>query len=184
MVLIREFESYPLRFYEKGVSLKTAVSRRWTPKAQDPQIKASQFMNGVLAILDEAGNDVETPACRTGRQRAASLPLFLGPLGTVAEGTVSNIFIVKEKRLLTPSVASGILRGVTRDVVLDLAVKRRLEVAETFLTRHEIYSADECFITNTSSEILPVTRVDNRQIGNGRPGPVTRTLAKDFKKLI
>lgn len=171
VLIIREFRSHPRRFYEKGISLKTAVSRRWTPKAQDPQIKASQFVNGVMAFLDE-------------RARAFGELVFLGSGGTVAEGSVSNIFVVRRKRLLTPSVASGILRGVTRAVVLDLARKKRLETTETFLTRHDIYSAGECFITNTSSEILPVVGVDGRKIGDGKPGPVTRMLAREFKSVI
>ena len=165
----REFKAYPKEIYEKGVSLKTAVPRRWTLKAQDPQIKASQFMSGVLAVLDK------------GEELAHEL-LLLGPSGTVAEGTVSNIFIVKKKRILTPSVSSGILRGVTRSLVIELAKKRKYEVLETFLTRHEIYSADECFMTNTSSEVLPVVSVDSRKIGCGKPGPITKLLAKDFKR--
>ena len=108
--------------------------------------------------------------------------LFFGPEGTLAEGTVSNVFIVKRKCLLTPSVASGILKGVTRDLVLSLAKERGWPVAETPLTRHDLYTADECFLTNTSSEVLPVVAVDGRSIGDGRPGPLTRALRRDFKK--
>ena len=116
----------------------------------------------------------------------------------MAEGTVSNIFIVcpasaclwrssgyrdrgMEKSLLTPSTGSGILRGVTREFVMELARKRGLSVVETPLTRHDIYTAQECFLTNTSSEVLPVVRLDSRCIGNGSPGPVTRALGEDFR---
>lgn len=168
VLFVREFRSHPSAWYEKGVMLCTAVGRRPTLKAQDPQIKASQYVCSVLALLDHA--------------RSAHELLFLGPLGTVAEGTVSNIFIVKEKSLLTPSVSSGILKGVTRGFVMDLARKRGYAVQERPLTRHEIYTAEECFITNTSSEILPVVRVDERVIGSGCPGPVTQGLARDFKE--
>ncbi len=171
VLVVREFKPYPEEFYEKGVALKTAVSRRWTLKAQDSQVKASQYVSGVTAFLDN------------GRSGAHEF-IFLGEGGVVAEGTVSNIFIVKEKRLLTPHAASGILRGVTRGLAMDLARKRGLKVSETLITRHEIYSADECFITNTSLEILPVAAMDQRRIGAGGPGPVTRTLAKDFKKYV
>lgn len=171
VIIIRAFKPYPKEFYEKGVALKTTVSRRWTLKAQDSQVKASQYVSGVTAFLDNG---------RGGTHEF----IFLGEGGVVAEGTISNIFIVKEKRLLTPHAASGILRGVTRGLTMDLARKRGLEVIETLMTRHEIYSADECFITNTSSEILPVAAMDERRIGAGGPGPVTRMLAKDFKKHV
>ena len=95
---------------------------------------------------------------------------------------MSNVFIVKEKCLLTPSVGSGILKGVTRGFVMDLARRRGWSVLERPLTRHELYTADECFITNTSSEVLPVVCVDERKIGSGQPGSVTQRLAEDFRK--
>ncbi len=171
VLFLREFRSHPSEWHEKGVALKTTVRRRFDFKAQDPQIKASQFMNGVLAILDESGP-------------AAHEVLFFGPLGTVAEGTVSNIFIVKNKQLLTPAVSSGILRGVTRAVVMSLAQKRGIKVVETLLTRHELYTADECFMTNTSSEVLPVVSIDGRTIGAGVPGSLTGLLAAEFKRSI
>ena len=169
LLFVREFRAHPREWYEKGVALRTAVGRRPTLKAQDPQIKVSQYVCGVLASLDRG----ELPAHEL---------LFLGPLGTLAEGMVSNVFIVKEKTLLTPSVGSGILKGVTRGVVMDLARKRSWKVVERPLTRHEVYTADECFITNTSSEVLPVVRIDARVIGSGRPGPVTQALAEDFRR--
>jgi branched-chain amino acid aminotransferase len=168
VAMVREFKSHPAEWHQKGVELKTAVSRRWGLRSQDSQIKASSFVTGVMAYLDQPD--------------AAHEFIFLGQGGTLAEGTVSNIFVAREKRLLTPSVASGILRGVTRGVVIDLARARGLEVVETFLTRHEIYSAAECFMTNTSSEILPVVKVDGRVIGNGAPGFWTVKLASDFKE--
>ncbi len=171
VAIVKDFQAHPKVLYQKGVFLSTSVVKRWTLKAQDPQIKASQFMGGVLAFLDN--KDLE-----------AREFLFLNQNGAVAEGTVSNIFIVREKRLLTPSVGSGILRGVTRAVVMDLARKRGWDVRETFLTRHELYTAEECFITNTSSEVLPVVRVDQRTIGSGRPGPVAMTLLKDFRSAV
>ena len=179
VLFVREFHSHPAAWYEKGVALRTAVGRRPTLKAQDPQVKASQYVCGVLATLDI----MEASATKTSADgRWPHELLFLGPLGTVAEGAVSNVFIVKEKCLLTPSVGSGILKGVTRGFVIDLARRRGGCVLERPLTRHELYTAEECFITNTSSEILPVVRVDERMIGNGRPGPVTKALGEDFKK--
>ena len=168
--LVREFKSYPKEWYQAGVAMKTAVLRRPSLKADNPQIKCSQYAGGVLATLDESG------------QKAHEL-LFLGDGGYIAEGTVSNLFIIKKKRVLTPSVGSGILSGVTRAFVIELCRQRGLEVLETFFTRHEIYNADECFMTNTSSEILPVVKLDGRLIGPGLPGPVTKILADDFQRV-
>ncbi len=168
---VRPFSAHPREWYENGVRVETTVMRRWTLNAQDPQIKASQFVPGVLAYLDKG-------------ERQAHELVFLGPGGTVAEGSVSNLFAVKAKRILTPSVSSGILRGVTRGFVIETARAGGLDVVERPLTRHEFYSADECFMTNTSSEILPVSSMDGRTIGDGRPGPVTRKLAADFSKAI
>ncbi len=174
LLFLTPFESHPKSWYEKGVALRSTVCRRPSSRAQDAQAKTSQYVSGVLAHLDAAGED--------GLSRPHEL-LFLGPSGTVAEGTVSNIFIFKEKSLLTPSVSSGILRGVTRAVVMDLARKRGWRVLERHLTRHDLYTARECFLTNTSSEVLPVVTLDGRRIGDGAPGPLTRLLGEDFKKL-
>lgn len=171
VAIARPFASHPAEWYRDGVSLASTVMRRSELRADDTRIKCSQYVAGVLATLDQ------------GERRAHEL-VFFGPSGTVAEGTVSNLFIVKEKRVLTPSVASGILSGVTRAFVIDLCRKRGLEVLETFLTRHEIYNAEECFMTNTSSEVLPVVSVDARKIGGGKPGPVTQALGKDFKDAL
>ena len=169
VLFIRPFISHPKEWYEKGVMLRSTVYRRSSPRAQDPQVKASQYVGGVLAILDAGG------------ERPHEL-LFAGPGGTIAEGAVSNVFIIREKCLLTPSPASGILKGVTRAHVLRLAAKRGLETEEIPLTRHDLYTAHECFITNTSSEILPAVEIDGRRIGDGKPGKLTRALGKDFRK--
>lgn len=169
LVIARPFKSYPDEMYAKGVSLKTAVMRRSDLRAQDPQIKCSQYVSGVLAHLDA----LENPAHEL---------IFMDLSGYVAEGTVSNIFIVKNKRVLTPPLASGILRGVTRDRVLALAQRAGFKPLEKCFTRHEVYSADECFMTNTSSEIMPVTMLDGLRIGEGVPGPVTKKLLLLFRK--
>ena len=186
LIIIREFLGYPNRWYKNGVHLSTAVAKRWSLRAQNPQIKASTYVSGVLTTLDQ--------------QKAMPHEfIFLNELGFVAEGSISNLFIinpahdirsvpviggVKSKRILTPSISSGILRGVTRGTVIDLAKKRDMEVVETFLTRHDIYSAEECFMANTSSEVLPVVSVDGRTIANGKPGWITNLLARDFRTFV
>jgi branched-chain amino acid aminotransferase len=176
VAIFREFDGHPARWYDHGVCLTTAVVRRASPRSQDARLKTGQFVTGVLAHLD--GSAGAAP------QGEAHEMLLLGPMGGVAEGTVSNLFLIRGKRLLTPSGHSGILKGITRGVAIELALRRGMPAEETILTRHDVYGADECFLTNTSSEILPVVRVDGRRIGSGRPGRMTKGLAADFKRLV
>lgn len=172
VAIIRHFTAYAEEIYKKGVEIRTAAGRRWTLRAQDPQIKSSQYVPGVLASLDLRG-----PAPRE--------LLFLNPDQWVAEGAVSNLFIVSpEKTVLTPPASSGILRGVTREVVIAIAAETGTAVIENAFTRHDIYSASECFITNTSSEVLPVVLCDGRRIGAGVPGPVTRDILERFRECV
>ncbi len=169
--MLRPFVGHPAAWYETGVAVRTGTPRRPSPRAQEAQVKASQFVAGVLAHLDKSGPEPHEI-------------LFLNDAGTLAEGTVSNVFVVKKKRLLTPPAASGILRGVTRGTVIEIAREEGFPLVEIPLTRHDVYSADECFMTNTSSEILPVVSADARRIGDGRPGPVTSALARAFKRKV
>jgi branched-chain amino acid aminotransferase len=101
----------------------------------------------------------------------------------VAECTGDNIFIVKRGQLYTPPQCMGTLRGITRDTVLELAKKDKISVHEHVITRHEVYISDECFLTGTAAEIVPVVKVDGRLIGTGKPGPTTLKLMKEFKQL-
>ena len=105
------------------------------------------------------------------------------PLGFVAECTGDNIFILKNKKLFTPTQAMGSLRGITRDAVIEIAKKFRIPTDECILTRHEIFNAEECFLTGTAAEIIPVVSVDGRKIGNGKPGKITFMLMQGFKKV-
>lgn len=169
--IVRPFAGHPREWYEKGVDFASSALRRSSARALDPQLKVSQYVPGVLAALDQG-------------TRRPHETLFFGDAGTIAEGSVSNLFIVRGKRVLTPPAASGILKGVTRSVVVKLARRRGYSFEEIQLTRHDLYAADECWMTNTSSEILPVTRIDGRPIGDGLPGPVTKQLATDFKTEV
>ena len=170
VVIVREFKPYPKEWFEKGIELRTATRLKSSVKAQDSKIKCSEYAGSILAHLDAAA-------------RPGGEFVFLNQNLTVSECAVSNIFIVRAKTLLTPAPASGILEGVTRSAVIELAGKEDIEVRETFLTRHEVYTAEECFITNTSFEILPVSGMDGRKINGGTPGPVTRKLMAGFKLL-
>ncbi len=161
---------YPERLYKKGLEIITVPTLRNLPEALNPQIKSLNYLNNILAKI-EANN--------AGYQEA----IMLDNLGYVAECTGDNIFIVKRNQLYTPPQCMGTLRGITRDSVLDIARKNKIAVHEHVLTRHELYISDECFLTGTAAEIIPVVKVDGRTIGEGRPGRLTLKLMREFKKL-
>jgi branched-chain amino acid aminotransferase len=155
------------QLYQEGVSLITAKTRRNLPSALDPRIKATNFLNNILAKRE---------AVAAG---AFDSILLNGELH-LTECTVSNLFFVQAGRLCTPSLACGILDGITRDIVLSLAHDVQIPVEEGKFDLAALTRADECFMTNTSMEIMPVISVDSRMVGNGRPGPMTRRLHELF----
>ncbi len=154
--------------YRRGVALKTSPVKRSLSNASFPEVKTSSYQNAVLASLEPSGGGTYEW-------------LFLDRNGFVTEVRIGNFFMVKEKVLYTPPVL-GILNGVTRRFVIKCALALHLTVREVPLTRHEIYNADEAFLTNTSWEILPVRELDSRRIGGTVPGPVTSELARKFRQ--
>jgi branched-chain amino acid aminotransferase len=161
---------YPQRLYSEGLKIITVPTVRNLPEALNPQIKSLNYLNNILAKI-EAGN--------AGCDEA----IMLDSLGYVAECTGDNIFIVKRNHLYTPPQCMGTLRGITRDTVLEIAPKNKIPVHEHVITRHEVYISDECFLTGTAAQIIPVVMVDGRVIGEGKPGKLTQVLMKRFKEL-
>lgn len=161
---------YPKELYEKGLEIVTVSVQRMHPAALSPRIKSLNYLNNILAKIE-------------GLQAGCIEALMLNHKGEVAECTGDNIFLVRRGVLETPPLEAGILEGVTRDAVIEVAKEAGIEVRELPLTKHDVYIADECFLTGTAAEIVPVVRVDNRVIGTGKPGPMTRDLEKRFKKL-
>jgi branched-chain amino acid aminotransferase len=161
---------YPQNFYKDGLQIITVPTVRNLPEALNPQIKSLNYLNNILAKIE---------AVNLGADEA----IMLDSLGYVAECTGDNIFIVKRGHLYTPPQCMGTLRGITRDSVLEIAKKDKNPVHEHVLTRHEVYISDECFLTGTAAEIIPVVKVDGRVIGTGKPGKVTLRLMKKFKEL-
>ena len=161
---------YPKEIYEEGMKLVTASTIRNHPQALSPKIKSLNYLNNILAKIE--GTD-------TGAVEA----LMLNHKGKVAECTGDNIFIVKNGAIKTPSPDSGILEGITRNAVIRLARGVGLSVEETTLTRHDIYVADECFLTGTAAEVIAVVSLDGRTIGDGKPGPITQDLRREFQSL-
>jgi branched-chain amino acid aminotransferase len=158
------------KLYKEGLEIVTVPTVRNLPEALNPQIKSLNYLNNILAKIE---------ATNAGCDEA----IMLDSLGYVAECTGDNIFIVKRNHLYTPPQCMGTLRGITRDTVLEIARIDRIPVHEHVLTRHEVYISDECFLTGTAAEIIPVVKVDGRIIGNGKPGKLTLGLMKKFKEL-
>ena len=161
---------YPAEFYEKGLEIVTASTMRNHPASLNPRIKSMNYLNNILAKIE-------------GMRAGCVEALMLNHQGEVAECTGDNIFLVARGRLLTPPTDAGILEGITRDAVMELAREAGITVREIALTRHDVYVADECFLTGSAAEVIPVVKVDNRVIGDGRPGSVTRDLATRFHAL-
>lgn len=161
---------YPQELYEKGLEIVTVSVQRMSPAALSPRIKSLNYLNNILAKIE-------------GLQAGCIEALMLNHKGEIAECTGDNIFLVRHGVLYTPPLDAGILGGITRDAVIELAVEAGIEVRETALTKHDVYIADECFLTGTAAEVVPVVKVDSRTIGSGKPGPITSDLEERFKAL-
>lgn len=170
IIIADKIALYPQELYKRGMEIVTVPTVRNLPEAVNPQIKSLNYLNNILAKIE---------AVNCGCEEA----IMLDALGYVAECTGDNIFIVRKKHLYTPPQCMGSLRGITRDAVLDIAKKNKISAHEHVITRHEVYISDECFLTGTAAEIIPVVKVDGRIIGDGKPGPMTMKLLAEFKKL-
>jgi len=171
VITAKQLHDYPQEFFDRGVAVTIVKTRRNHPLALPPSIKGTNFLNNILAKIEAV-------------EARAFEGIMLNWQGYVAEGTISNIFMVKKRVLYTPDLDSGILEGVTRDLVLRLAARKKIMVNERPLRPKNFYTADECFITNTTMEIMPVTKIDKKIIGTGRPGPVTAVLLQAYKKEV
>ncbi len=162
---------YPDEMYEKGMAVVTVPTRRNIPEGVNPRIKSLNYLNNIMAKIEAA---------------IAGVPeaVMLNQEGFVAECTGDNIFIVKNGVLITPAPHLGLLDGVTRNAVIELAQKAGISVLETTFPRYDLFTADECFLSGTAAELIPVTRVDSRVIGDGKPGPVFKQLLQDFRELV
>jgi len=170
IIIVDDISLYPAEFYDNGLKIVTSSLIRNHPNALNPRIKSLNYLNNILAKIE---------AIRAGVFEA----LMLNHKGEVAECTGDNVFIVKKGVLKTPPPDAGILEGVTRNLVIELAKSANVPLIECTMTRHDIYSADECFLTGTAAEVIPVIDCDGRPIGNGKPGPITRLLRERFTAL-
>jgi branched-chain amino acid aminotransferase len=157
-------------FYRKGLTIVTCATRRSNPASLNPAVKSLNYLNNVMARVE---------ANLAGADEA----LMLNDAGNVAECTADNVFIAKHGQIFTPPVAAGALRGITRAVVFEIAAELGVKVRETDITRHDVFVADECFLTGTAAEIVPVVKADGRSIGNGKPGPITARIIARFRQV-
>ncbi len=161
---------YPAETQGRGISLVTSSWRRPPPDVLDPRVKSLNYLNNALAKLEA-------------RRRGADEALLLNAAGLVAEASVANVFAVRAGALATPPPTDGALEGITRGAVLELAAEAGMSAREARLTRYDVYTADECFLTGTAAEVVPVVQCDGRPIGIGQPGPITRELRQRFIEL-
>lgn len=170
IVIADTITMYPEEMYRTGMKLVTAATIKNHPGALSPRVKSLNYLNNIMAKIE--GTDAGTVEA-----------LMLNHNGEVAECTGDNIFIIKRGVLKTPPPEAGLLEGITRNAVMRLARGAGIPVEECVMTRHDIFTADECFLTGTAAEVIAVTSLDGRQIGTGKPGPITEKLLDLFRKL-
>ena len=162
---------YPAEMYEKGMPVITASVIRSHPNSLSPRVKSLNYLNNILAKME--ATDAGVPEA-----------IMLNHLGNVCEASADNVFVVKDGTVLTPPATEGALEGITRQVIIDLSRRNGVPFREAVLQRHDLYVADEMFLTGSGAEVIPVTTVDRRPVGAGTPGPVTRRLIGLFREYI
>jgi len=170
IVIADKLQLYPVEYYEKGLDIVTVATTRMLPNSVNPAIKSLNYLNNILAKIEANNAGVEEA-------------IMLNSEGFVAECTGDNIFIVQKGRLMTPPLSAGALYGITRNTVIDCAHELQIPSSEPNLTRYDLFTADECFLTGTGAELIPVVKIDGRIIGNGKPGPIYGRLNSRFREL-
>jgi branched-chain amino acid aminotransferase len=171
IVIADTITMYPREMYENGMAVVTATVIRNHPNALSPRVKSLNYLNNILAKIE--ANDAGVPEA-----------VMLNGEGNVAECTGDNIFIVRAGQVQTPATHDGILEGITRRFVLDLCTRLAVPFVEKTLQRHDLYISDECFLSGTAAEIIAVTKIDGRTIGDGKPGAITRRLTEAFHRHV
>jgi branched-chain amino acid aminotransferase len=170
IIIAAKIQLYPKKDYQEGLAIVTVGTTRNVPEAINPRIKSLNYLNNVLAKVEAINSGVIEA-------------IMLNAQGYVAEATGDNVFVIRDGVLRTPPPWCGALEGITRNVVMDLARARGYRVEESVLSRYDLYTADEVFLTGTAAEIIGVVNIDRRAIGAGKPGPVTMELSRDFRTL-
>ncbi|CAN5133279.1 branched-chain-amino-acid transaminase [soil metagenome] len=162
---------YPEDVYRNGLTIVTCATRRMNAAALNPAVKSLNYLNNVMARIE---------ANLAGADEA----LMLNDAGNVAECTADNVFVIKKGQIFTPPISAGALRGITRAVAFEIADELEIPVKEVDITRHDVFVADECFLTGTAAEVIPVIKADGRVIGTGKPGPISTRMIARFRELV
>lgn len=171
IVIASTISLYPEEMYVKGLEIATVPTQRFNVGSWNARVKSLNYLNNIMAKIE--GHQIGVPEV-----------LMLDSNGYVVECSADNFFLVKDGELFVPPQFLGALRGITRDAMIELAKKRGITVREEVFTRYEVWTADECFLTGTAAEALPVVKVDGREIGDGKPGPVAKMLIADYKAIV
>lgn len=170
-VIASKISLYPQEYYDNGLSIVTVPTRRIAPDALPPTVKSLNYLNNILAKIEA-------------RQAGALEAIMLNAQGYVAECTADNIFVVHKGEIITPAASAGALKGITRATIFDIAKDLGIPMREADLTRYDVWCADECFLTGTGAEVIPVVKLDSRVIGTGKPGPVTARVLASFRQRV
>src|SRR6267143_3226443 len=170
IIIVAAITLYHENLYRKGLTIVTCATRRCNAGALNPAVKSLNYLNNVMARLEANLADADEA-------------LMLNDAGNVAECTADNVFVIKRGQIVTPPVTAGALRGITRSVAFEIAEELGFKTLKADITRHDIYVADECFLTGTAAEIISVVKADGRMIGNGKPGPITARIMARFRQL-
>ncbi|MEA1926890.1 MAG: branched-chain-amino-acid transaminase [Candidatus Auribacterota bacterium] len=171
IIIVDKIALYPPELYDTGLALITVATQRNLPEAVNPRIKSLNYLNNILAKIEAINAGVEEA-------------VMLNSFGLVSECAGDNIFAIRKGVLLTPSISMGVLEGITRNTVIAMAREKGLEVKQLVMTRYDLFIADECFLTGSAAQIVPVIKIDGRVIGDGKPGKITKDLMSSYHELV
>jgi branched-chain amino acid aminotransferase len=170
-IIASTIQLYPKEFYDNGLGIVTVPTRRIGHAALPPTVKSLNYVNNILGKIEA-------------KQAGALEAIMLNDQGFVAECTADNIFTVHKGTIYTPATSQGALKGITRDTIFDIAREQKIPIQDTNMTRYDIWCADECFLTGSGAEVVPVISLDGREIGTGKPGPITKKILADFRSRV
>jgi branched-chain amino acid aminotransferase len=170
-IIASKISLYPQEYYDNGLSIVTVPTRRIAPDALPPTVKSLNYLNNILAKIEA-------------KQAGALEAIMLNQQGYVAECTADNIFVISKGEIITPASTAGALKGITRGTIFDVAKAIGVTIREANLTRYDVWCADECFLTGTGAEVIPVVKLDGRVIGTGKPGPITAQVLVGFRQRV
>lgn len=170
-IIASKISLYPQEHYDNGLAIVTVPTRRINPAALPPTVKSLNYLNNILGKIEA-------------KQFGALEAIMLNDQGYIAECTADNIFIVHKGEIITPAASQGALKGITRGTIFDIAQELRIPIREADMTRYDVWVADECFLTGSGAEVIPVTKLDGRVIGVGKPGPITQKVLTSFRRRV